>query len=76
MTRVECEAKLMELMETMVSVIKEYDPACNYLSCSYNIIPIGKPHIRITNDRYNETEGIGCFKTGDGPIYSYKDFMC
>lgn len=76
MTRKECEAKLMELMETMVSVLHEYDPECNYLHCSYSINPDREPHISINNDRFNDAEGIGCFKCGDGPIHSYKDFMC
>ena len=75
MTRVECEAKLMELMETMVSVLHEYDPGCDYLSCAYTTQQ-GKPHISVNNDRLGLAEGIGCFKTGEGPIYSYKDFMC
>ena len=76
MTRTECEAKLMELMEAMVSVLHEYNPKCEYLSCSYNTTPQGERHISISNDCFKDAvQGIGCFKIGDGPIYSYTEFM-
>lgn len=74
MTRAECEAKLIELMEQMVAILHEYNPECDFLSCAYST-PQGKPHISIHNSAFAEAGSIGCFKSGDGPLYSYTDFM-
>lgn len=71
MTRTECEAKLMELMEKMVAVLHEYDPDSRRISASYTETG-GVPHISICNDWPEScSPSLYCWKTGNDPLYSY-----
>lgn len=74
MTRSQCEAKLMKHMEAMVKILKQYNPECKYLACSY-CAEDGTPHISMNNRCYRDGEDvmlpINCFKRGEDPVYSY-----
>lgn len=74
MTRAECEAKLIEHMEAMLSIYHEYNPDGKYLS-AYCIVGKDGASISVNNEYYDNdiSDGkfpIDCHKCG-GEIHSF-----